>query len=292
MAPVPIIVLPSAGLSIGDIALRLYRAAQASPSEQAAVGLGALGDLDYKLTGLAEDRGQLMAATWESSGQAGAFEYGAVGTPAFVVLPVRETGHDAASLALRIYRNGVLADADFDVAEIGSLGDYRVSGWPVEQDGAAWVLLWEFGGAVSARFWTATTAPFRPIATADFDFVKLQAESTQMIANGCGGRLSTLRRYVNIYEGVGANDRVSATPVDYRVFALVLGVHQVEIEGQKMTTTQVLVSASGVPDDPGNRPGSEWWFIDTCGVKEAIKLCSPLRPDGFTTVHYELEVAR
>ncbi len=299
MAPIPIIPLPLSGLTTSDIDLRLYRSGAPSPSEAAVVVLqGTSNPLDYSLLNLQEANGALMAVTGISEGQGFAYEWGAVGSPAFVVLPLRTPGETAESLALRIYKNGTEVDGIvWTLTEVGDPGspDVLVSGWPIELDGAAWVLVWEFGGAINPRNWSAASAVALPSAVDPLiDYPALRDGLVpDIMARAASGRLSTMRRSVSVVVGRGESEATVIVPTDYPVYAIAEKIHQIDDgSGGKMTTELIHVTASGLPEDVAHRPGVDWDFIDPLGVKGRMVASKPTRPDMVTAVLYSLEVGR
>lgn len=77
------------------------------------------------------------------------------GTPETVIIPVREAGLTGSDFAFTVYKNGVSQnDIIISVGDPLQLdGDYPVSGWPVEVNGAEWLLVWNRIGAGTFNFY-------------------------------------------------------------------------------------------------------------------------------------------
>lgn len=116
---------------------------------------------NYKLDGLPDGNvSSRYTLTVEHPDEVGhSFVWGGSGSPASVVLPVRENGLDTADLGLSAYKNGTPQALTFTSSELTSDGDYEVSGWPISSTGATWLLLWSRNGATSWYTWTERAAP-------------------------------------------------------------------------------------------------------------------------------------
>jgi len=203
--------LPRSGLTIGDISPRFYRASGVSAGEVSSVTLTEVAD-DYIIAGPSPDALSLPSPlssycgiTREIDGQSAAFEYGYSGTPAFVIIPIRISGLTTSSLSLRIYKSSIeRSDITLACVEIGSTygpGDYRISGWPIESDGAVWVLVWEYLGVVSMRSWTAglpVTLSTIPDVSGSLFSGRRGRWAAGVIRKRAGGKVTVLRRANNI----------------------------------------------------------------------------------------------
>lgn len=162
-----ILPLGVSGLSIGDLKLHLYRVSASGVEEislpfDLVVSEAPTLSGSYKIDGLpgSKDGPIRFTLTAEYPDDVGhSFVWGGSGTPASVVLPIREAELDTADLGLTAYKDGTAQALTFTSAELTSDGDYGVSGWPVESTGASWLLFWARNGATSWYTWTESTAP-------------------------------------------------------------------------------------------------------------------------------------
>jgi len=154
------------GLALADFSFRLYRGTEAIALPAGAV-LTAV-DRGYLLSGLpGPDPAVTYTLTWEHPAGVGsaASWRGPQGSPLAVIIPDRRAGLAVSDFSLMLYREGAVYPATLTATEIGSPGDYAVSGWPITAGGARWTLSWLLGGLVFAQAWTeAGLVPAEPPA--------------------------------------------------------------------------------------------------------------------------------
>lgn len=172
-----IIALSSTGLHLSDISARVIRNGVRSITDDGAMTLeaiGGVGSLRYKLTGVV-DGGLPHALTWDDgNGQLGAYEYGFVGTPTYVIIPTRS---QSTIDGVWLYRNNVDVTNTVTLTSTYissgvepelSTPDIKLSGWPVYLDGAVYVLLYSISGVIYTRLWTALLLPTSETFTGTF----------------------------------------------------------------------------------------------------------------------------
>lgn len=154
-----VIPLATPGLVVGDFGFRFYTNGTAVPAIAAALTITELAGGDYRVNGLPDgSAGNWSTLTWEYPAGAGAafvYPQPQQGAPPNLVLPVREAGLLAADLELALYLDGVANGAVLTATEVGSPGDYRVSGWPTTTRGS-WVLVWRRYGMSFSLGWNAS----------------------------------------------------------------------------------------------------------------------------------------
>lgn len=142
----------ASGLVIGDLSLRLY----AGAVEIAAPGVGlvaAATTIDYTITNV-PDTADTVTAEYPA-GVWHAWRFGQAQTrPARFIVPIREAGHDLASLGVVVFKDGAVYGGALTVAEVGDVGDWSVSGWPAPLLGERWEIRWEYAGLTFAHSWT------------------------------------------------------------------------------------------------------------------------------------------
>jgi len=155
-----VIPLRTPGVILTDLLPRLYlnEIATAVP---VGTTLSDLGGGNYLLDGLPDgDPSLCYTLTYEFSGVWYSIIWGGWKTtgqaPTRVIVPVRIADLDATSLGLILYRAGELQTVDFQITEIGSPGDYRISGWEQHSDGAVNLLTWLPAGELT---WTEESIP-------------------------------------------------------------------------------------------------------------------------------------
>lgn len=151
------------GLLLGDFDFRLYAGATALALPALTVtdtsGLG-----DYSIAGLPD--GQEFTLTANLAGTAIAENWGAVGSPGFIILPIRvHLATPVFDLSLELFRNGEPYTVAFTATEAGSPGDYAISGWPLLRQSAAWTLSWTYGSITGSIDW-AEAAPIAATSSA------------------------------------------------------------------------------------------------------------------------------
>lgn len=157
-----VVSLGTTGVVKSSISLRVYIDGVASASlasDATFTEIDATGD--YLVSGLPSVApGSWYTVTWGyPAGVGGGYRFPTqTGAPPNAVLPVRETGLSTADLNLKLYKNGVEDDATLVSSELGSPGDYLVSGWPTDETGS-WVLRWRRGAVSFALGWTVVTSP-------------------------------------------------------------------------------------------------------------------------------------
>ena len=153
-----IVSLPRPGLTGADLGFRLYDGDNENPSELAGVTLDYEGGVVYKIAHLPTTGNLRRRITWEVDGQGGAVEWPDEPAPESFVIPLRVGGLVAGDINLRAFRDGE-PDGQVSMVEIGSPGDYLVSGWPVHDGGARWVIFWDIGGVTGQKSWRSLEAP-------------------------------------------------------------------------------------------------------------------------------------
>lgn len=168
-----IVSLPRPGLTGADLGFRLYDGDTENPSELAGVTLGYEGGVDYKIAHLPTAGNLRRRITWDVDGQGGAVEWPDASVPESFVIPLRVGGLTAGDITLRAFRDGE-PDGRVSMMEIGSPGDYLVSGWPVHDGGARWVVLWDIGGVTGQKSWRSLETP-QNAGIADFEATDYRA---------------------------------------------------------------------------------------------------------------------
>lgn len=161
MAQPLVIPLATPGLVKADFGFRFYANGTADAATAAALTITERAGGDYAVSGLPDPvPGTPYTLTWEyppGSGAAFIYPPAQLAAPANVIIPVRETGLVAADFAFRLYLDGATRADVLTATEVGSPGDYRVTGWPTNVRGA-WVLVWERYGLSYSFGWTSTGA--------------------------------------------------------------------------------------------------------------------------------------
>lgn len=154
----------TAGLSLGDIGLRLYGGAVRLTLPGSVALTAADTGVDYVLSGLPSVAGVEYTVTYEFPEGVGFSRTWAGGgfprvTPGAVIIPLRLA---AQTIPVNALRNGTTSGVTLTVIELGSgmePGDYAVTGWPAALPGERWVLVWEIDGIRYYRDWRAGAAP-------------------------------------------------------------------------------------------------------------------------------------
>lgn len=153
------------GLVKADFDFRLYLDGVATPAALVDVTVVELGSGEYRIDGLPDGAlGRWRTLTWETPLGVGGFHvypYPQSLSPPNLVVPVRETGLDAADLDLALYRDGVLRADVLTATEVGSPGDYRIAGWPTDL-GGEWALFWRRAGLSFPFYWTSAAGSGAP----------------------------------------------------------------------------------------------------------------------------------
>lgn len=286
VAPSPIIALPRANAVKEDLLdLRLFRQGVAAPAELVAVELVAKGGNIYAFTGLPESRGASMAISWALDGDSGVFEWGLTGTPPFVILPVRESGRDAESLGLRLFRNGIeVTGLTWSVQELGPVGDYAVSGYALANDGAIYVITYTVAGLALERSWTANPVPATTTAAAGIDYAELATQAAEALAEF--GALAEIKQPI---QGTYSTTTLSAslTPVSVGFCPVLQDKNKtMPINGVLTVVQKYLVAATGVSE--GLAPG---WVINWSGrelvITQPVETLAPAGVPVLYTVYME-----
>lgn len=141
------------GLTAADFGFRFYENAVAVPAVAAALTVS--GDDVYSVAGLPAPSSVWRTVTWEYPPGAGSgFSYQLhAGAPQYVVVPLREGGLTLGDVELFLYLDGAQQSVSFNWLELGSPGDYRVGGWPLDQAGK-WLLIWRRAGVAGYQEWS------------------------------------------------------------------------------------------------------------------------------------------
>jgi hypothetical protein len=153
--------LPRSGLVRADLSLRAYRDRVAYPSLPPLAVLENVAGTDYLLA-VPTAPGARWGLTWEVDGQGGAHEWPPREPPPFFLIPFRQGGLDSSAFNLRAFRAGepVTAPMAFLAREIGSPGDYAVTGaWPRHDGGARWAIFYDIADITYSREWGTLSAP-------------------------------------------------------------------------------------------------------------------------------------
>lgn len=155
--------LGTAGLTKPDLSLRFYADGVAKAAIASALTVTELAGGDYRIGGLPDAvAGTWRTLTWEYPPGVGgqhAYPTGALqpAAPPNLILPVRETGLVAANFSFALYKDGAAQADAISATEIGSPGDYRVSGWPTDEAGR-FSLVWRRHGISYGFAWRVTNA--------------------------------------------------------------------------------------------------------------------------------------
>lgn len=145
------------GLAIADLGLRPYLGTL--PISAAGITLTPLATgTDYLISNLPStaDAGDVTLTAEYPTGVWHAWRFGSRTTHnAQLVIPIRESGHTLSSLGIKVFRDGVAYTSGLAVVEIGSPGDYSLSGWPASPLGERWYVRWEYAGITFAHQWTS-----------------------------------------------------------------------------------------------------------------------------------------
>jgi hypothetical protein len=149
------LLIAETGLTLPDLACALY-SETAEDTVPAALAVSEVEPRRYLVTGVPEYPATAMRVlTWATPTGNGARALPEpVGTPPFVVLPLRTPGA-AAGLAPELWRNGVADATVLTVAEVGT-GDARISGFP--EGHGDWVLAVPWLGGDLVTRWRGTAA--------------------------------------------------------------------------------------------------------------------------------------
>lgn len=152
-----LLIAGTSGLTLPDFAFALYSEAGAD-AVPAGFAVAEVEPRRYLVTGVPEYPAESMRVlTWVTPTGNGARALPEpVGTPPFVVLPLRTPGA-AAGLAPELWRSGVENLTALTVAEVGA-GDARVSGFPAGHGDWALVVPWLGGDLVTRWRGTAESA--------------------------------------------------------------------------------------------------------------------------------------
>lgn len=143
--------LGAPGATLPDIGLRLYYGG-VPVAVGAGIALTQVSSIDYVLSGL-PDFGPYRLTYDFPAGVWSMRSWGGPAAPREIIVPIRETGLNAGSLGLALMVNGAPSGAALAVAEVGSPGDYKVSGWPAPVPGERWTLRWSYADFHGSETW-------------------------------------------------------------------------------------------------------------------------------------------
>ncbi len=275
-----LIVIPTEtpGLSLADFDFRLYQ--EAVPQPAPAWTLTETSPAIYSLAGLPDGSPTArFAVTWALNGVGQAFGWGGVGTPSAIVIPEREAGLSLSDFGAALFMNGAPNGSALSLVEIGSPGDYRLSGWPQQATGAQWAIAWTRNGVSSAFQWTESPAPTGLVD--NFGYGDLAADAAELIAETGqplrivqhGGGYNTTTRKVEAatsapYDVIGIQLRDADVPPQY----LKPGVRQLSF----------YLAATGMPDRPQGELDPQAWSLERGGKSFRMTFAEPTAPGGIT----------
>ena len=157
MAESLVLSMGTTGLSESDLSFRFYEDGVANTGTAAGLTTTEIGsDGDYRVNNLPDAtlNGPWLILTYEYLGLYGFYVYknGGGRAPTSLVIPIRDTGLNAASFDMALYKDGVLQGDTLTATEVGSPGDYRIAGWPTDERGD-WLLVWRYSGVSYSFAW-------------------------------------------------------------------------------------------------------------------------------------------
>jgi len=282
-----LIYIPTAtpGLDLADFDFRLYRETTriADPAwaleEQSTPGT-------YVVSGLPEGSATARyTLTWERASVGSAFTWGGTGSPLGIIIPERQSGlapdsaTGLANFAIHLYKNGDdIGTSSLAIAELGTAGDYKLSGWPVEATGASWAVTWERNGVYNAPQWSES--PAAGTLEDIFGYGELAEDAADLIAEA-GQPL----RLIQTSSGLDAAHRPTtpAAKAYYNVTGIQL--RDADLPPQYLSegvrTESYYLSARGVPSNLQ----SAGWEIERAGKTARLNRVEPLSPGGIPLLY-------
>ena len=152
-----VISLGISGLTEANVSFRFYEDGVANTGTASSLTLTEIGsDGDYRVNNLPDAtlNGPWLTVTWDYLGVYGWYVYhdDKGGVPSNLIVPVRESGLVVGDFDMALYKDGVLQGDSLSTVEVGSPGDYRVTGWPSDERGE-WLLVWRYAGVSYSYSW-------------------------------------------------------------------------------------------------------------------------------------------
>lgn len=110
---------------------------------------------EYAVEGLPDSAGAEYTLTWQLGAVGGAKRWPELEATAreYVIIPYRTTGLSAGSFGLELFKDNADDASSLTLTEIGSPGDYAVSGWSLT-DAGSWMLRWKISAFFYFEEWT------------------------------------------------------------------------------------------------------------------------------------------
>lgn len=257
----PRFVLPlrETGLELADIQPVLYRSGAASPVLLAQVTMVDQGSGYYRVT-VPDGDGVL---TWEyPEGVGSSYAWGSSGTPASLVLPLRTEGLVAADVEPKAFRDGAPQSLTFSLDPL-ELGDYALSGWPVEANGMGWAVTWTISGVTFQSSWWEVSAPRTDLSADQIEAIVDLREN---------GRPLTLRPPRGAVDFVTGESGSASLLADVQLYGLQKDYRSSQVNDRTILANDrmFLVAAGSFPRTAGV-PGRGWVaYVGDDGVDDSF----------------------
>jgi hypothetical protein len=274
-----LIVIPTdtPGLVLGDFDFRLYQEAVRQPAP--AWTLTETSPAIYSLAGLPNGApAARYALTWALHGVGQAFGWGGVGTPSAIVIPEREKGLALSDFAAALFKNGAPNSAGLALIELGSSGDYRLSGWPQQSTSAQWAATWTRNGISNAFQWTES--PAVEALSDTFGYAELSLDAAELIEEA--GQPLRLIQHGGGYNSATMKTE-AATSAPYNVSGIQLRDADVPPQYMKPGVRRLsfYLSPRNMPSDlPQGDLQAQTWSLERGGKTFNMMMAEPLAPGG------------